>query len=254
MPSTDLVKSLARGLDILSLVAESDHGLRLSEIAAAMDLKPPTAHNLARTLTARGYLQKVGRGPHYALGPAALGLAEGHLRRRMIMLAESKVRELAEAFPTANVVFCEPMGGELTVRIRMSPERPGALQRPLSQTLNPYASASGVVYMAFCTAEERRAMAHRSPFQEYGAPFWRTREAFEAYLKEVREKGYAALKKPKQEVYPVAAPVFGMRYETLATLGASLPWEPDVTTERQRRVIEAVREASGSLSSAENGL
>lgn len=251
MAQTRLVQSLARGLDILRLVAESDSGLRLNEIASAMGLKAPTAHNLLRTLLAKGFLVRRGGAPHYALGPAALALAEGLYERRLMRLAADAVRGLAERFPSATVVFSEPISGELVVRLRMSPERPGSLQRPLGQTLNPYTSASGLAHMAFCTEEERGEILQRRSFDEYGGHLWRTMDALDAFIRDVRTKGFAALRRPRREVFPVAAPVFGPRSRTVAAIGASAPWEGLVDKKRREVMIAAVVDAASGLSSVE---
>ena len=58
MANSNLVGSLVRSMDIVKLVGENPKGLRLGEIAAAMQLKAPTCYNLVRTLTAGGFLEK----------------------------------------------------------------------------------------------------------------------------------------------------------------------------------------------------
>ena len=54
MPGSALVQSLLRGLSIVELVAESESGVSLTEIAGHLGVGRPAAHNLARTLVTNG--------------------------------------------------------------------------------------------------------------------------------------------------------------------------------------------------------
>ncbi|OGV71773.1 MAG: hypothetical protein A3K19_06795 [Lentisphaerae bacterium RIFOXYB12_FULL_65_16] len=96
------------------------------------------------------------------------------------------VRALYDRLQTAAIALAEPVGGEMAVRLRMSPDRPGVLQEPLNRFLSHYTNASGLVYLAFCTPEERAAVERRYPFAEYGAVQWQTPGALDAFLERVR--------------------------------------------------------------------
>ena len=61
MANNDLVGSLTKGMDILKLVGNSEHGLKAGEIAAALNLKTSTCYNLVRTLCAGDFLERRGR-------------------------------------------------------------------------------------------------------------------------------------------------------------------------------------------------
>lgn len=75
MANKDLVNSLLRGMDMVKLIGRSPRGLRLNEVAAAMDLKVPTAYNLLRTLQAGGFLDK--RNNLFFVGRELIALARG---------------------------------------------------------------------------------------------------------------------------------------------------------------------------------
>ena len=53
MAGNHLVQSIQRAVDILQCVAASEDGVTLQEISRQLGLKPPTVHNIARTLTVR---------------------------------------------------------------------------------------------------------------------------------------------------------------------------------------------------------
>ncbi|MFW6255708.1 MAG: helix-turn-helix domain-containing protein, partial [Candidatus Sumerlaeota bacterium] len=122
MPQSQMIQSLLRGLDVLALLAECSDGMALKDVAGALDVKPPTAHNLLRTLCARGFARN--DGGRYRVGPALQELAgksrKGGLREK----AEATMRQVAEAFPEGRITFDEFSGGELRAVLRMSPDLP----------------------------------------------------------------------------------------------------------------------------------
>jgi len=256
MAGSSLVQSLSRALDILEAVgrAESQAGSTLVEITRNLGLKPATAHNLAKTLIARGYLERPASGAArgYRLGRAAGELGEMFHSRAFAGGAEAAVRGLSERFPSATVVFAESAGpgGEVHYRLRMSPERPGVLERPRALAVHPYGTACGLLFQALWTGDERSEFRRRHPFWETGAPIWRTEAALDKELAAVRAAGFASPRPPGRASRPVAAPVWGPGGELVAALGASVP-EAMAGGMKLRRVADEVRRAAEELSSGE---
>ena len=58
MAEKGLVQSLARGIDILRVLAEAREGLPLAELVVRCGLKRPTLHSLVRTLESRGLVAR----------------------------------------------------------------------------------------------------------------------------------------------------------------------------------------------------
>ena len=56
MANSDPVGSLMRGIDILKLIGDAENGLKICEIAVALNLKQPTCYNLVRTLAMCGFV------------------------------------------------------------------------------------------------------------------------------------------------------------------------------------------------------
>ncbi len=251
MAHSELVQSVLRSLDILELVAASEEGLALRELSERLGLKAPTAHNLARTLASRGFLQKTTRPVRYRLGRAVVEL--GHLPSQQALLgrAPRALRRLFGELEGATVTLNQALGGEILTVLRISPERPGVLERPRGRTMHPYGTASAVLYQALWTEEERAAYRRRYPFWEYGAHLWADQRRLEQALDEARRKGYAAFDLPQAGAFPAAAPVFADNHELLAAVGASLPGEK-LSPQRRRRLIQRVVAAAGRLSERRN--
>ena len=252
MPGTSLVQSLSRGLDILQAVAVSERGLRLGEMAKNLGLKAPTVHNLARTLVAKGFLDQSAEGSRYVLGHAVGDLAAAQANREILQRGAVVVRDLFAQLEGATITFAEASGAEIVVRLRMSPERPGVLEEPLGRTFQPYSNASGLVFQAYCSAEDRAAIRRRYPFTEYGVHLWRTVARLEAFLQTVREQGYAAPRFEGRNLLPVAAPIMNSAGSFFGTIGASAPAPAgtDVAAIDQE-LIRAVVEAAGKISQPE---
>lgn len=239
MPGSQLVQSVVRAAELLQLVGQSERGLGLGELAEALGVTPSAAHNLARTLVAQRLLEKRSRPVRYLLGPAIYELATAQLRRGAVREAELAVKSLAAAHPEATVTYCELQGDEIVVRRRMSPARPGVVERPVGRQMALYTSATGLVYLAFLGSEERAALIARHPFSEQGAARWAGEPALERALAQVREYGVAAPVVAGDTV-PVACPVFGPGSELWGTLGlSSNNGQRDPTVELYRRDLQA---------------
>ncbi|MFB3894150.1 MAG: IclR family transcriptional regulator [Phycisphaerae bacterium] len=250
MPHSNLVQCLLRGLDILELVAAADNGLTLQELSKRMSLKPPTVFNLARTLSSRGFLEKIGSPPRYRLGPAVLELAGSQVNKSLLRRAPDSLKKLHAAVG-GSAVLAQARAGEVMKILRVSPDRSGGIAYPMAEPMPPYTTASALLYQALWSEEERAAYARRYPFWEYGALHWQSEKRLADTIREIRGKGYAAVSLDKVGVFTAAAPVLGKGNQLMAAIGATLPLAA-ASAARQRTLIRAVLRAAESLSSPED--
>ena len=187
MANSDLVQSLLRGLELLELLAGNPAGLRLSDIAADSALKKSTAHNLLRTLAARGFAAQDDAG-RYTVGPAVAVLAEKLRRSNRTQVMEEALAGLSREFPDHVLTLATLDSAGVHCLLRISPDMPGLLQHPVNRDFMPYSSASAIVLQAAAPQEARR-LERLYPFDEYGAGLWGTRENFAAELERVAHDG-----------------------------------------------------------------
>ncbi len=224
MPHSDLVQSVSRSIDILELLAGSEEGMTLQGISGSLGVQPPTAHNLLRTLLARGFVSKSTRPVRYRLGDRLLEIAGIQGSRQMLEQAEQQMRVLLAQCAPATVTLAEATGGQIAISLRLSRERPRILERPRGRVLHPYGSASALLFQAFWCLEERAAFRDQHPFREMGAHLWETPDHLDAYLDEVRRLGVAVPPWTREDaLLAMAAPVWGAHHELAAALGASTP-------------------------------
>jgi len=242
MPGNELVQSLARGLDLLRLLAESPGGLSLAEIGAATGLKRPTLHNLLRTLASRDFVTR--EGGAYRLGPTVHLLAAQAASGAFLQRAEAAVRWLAGRLPDAIVSFCEPVGSEVLVRFHLFPGRM-LMQRTSNAAFSPYQTASGLAFLAYADPEMRQSVQMRHPFEVEGIALWQTEARLEQFLAEVRARGYVLPPFCNASKFRLAAwPNLSSDGRLLGVLGAAWHVAPEASGDGTTEVLTALREAA----------
>ena len=95
--------------------------------------------------------------------------------------------ELSRRFPEATLTFSVMTSENIRCLLRMSPDRPGQVQRPLDLTFAPYLTATAVCLQA--TAPLAEQYEGHWPFEEYGLGRWRSLEAFLSAKAQARREG-----------------------------------------------------------------
>lgn len=222
MAHSDPVLSLLKGLDILRTVGEAEDGLRLNELAAALGLKTPATHHLVRTLILRQFLEK-GPDGRLRLGTAVSVLGEQQLRSPRNAAVEGAMLTLQAELPGATVIWGVRVGAEFRQTRRLSPDRPGVVQRLSGDALHPYASAAGLIALAHADAAERSVLEDRRPFAEHGLSLWKTREKLDAFLALVAKEGAAESPFDDALYLRQAVAILDGNGQMVSALGASLP-------------------------------
>lgn len=221
MASSDLVQALSRGLMLLELLANSEGGVTLQQLCQELELKPATVHNLLRTLMARSYVEKLAKPTRYTLGVSLFELVEQYRGRELQRRVGKAMSSIFTHFNYARVTYSEAISGEVFLKLRITPERPGLLERPWNSVMLPYSSASVLLFQAFWQMDQRQLYNQRYPFEEYGAHLWQSEANFEVFLADVRAKGYSAPPVERNGLVRVAVPVFDSGNHIAGALGAA---------------------------------
>ena len=250
MANSDPVQSLARGLQILELVAHSGDGLTLHELSASLEIKAPTVFNLARTLVMMGFLEKAARPVRYRFGRVAMELGVVWERRAITEKFAKMVITLSDRYPDSTVVISEPIGGEVVQTHRVERGKNQQFRRSVTDYAAPYAHVSSLCIYAFWGEREQEAYDRRYPFSEYGVRIWEDESALEKYLESVRRENLAVLDSGGQ--YRAAVPIQSPRGELIATLGIAFAPDFEITFSGRKRVLRKLRGAVQSLYENEN--
>ena len=256
MASSDLVQALSRGLMLLELLANAEGGMTLQQLCQELELKPATVHNLLRTLMARSYVDKQAKPTRYTLGVSLFELVEQYRGRDLQRRVGKAMSSIFTRFTHARVTFSEAIGGEVFLKLRITPERPGLLERPWNSVMLPYTSASVLLFQAYWHIDQRQIYNQRYPFEEYGVHLWQSEANLETFLAEVRVKGYSAPPVERNGLVRVAVPVFDSGHHIAGALGAALTVTlADDDDPQQCQQVERIRsEFAQALNAAASGL
>lgn len=237
-------QSLSRALDLIEMIGRSENGLGLQEVSEALEISPPAAFQLAKTLSRRGYLEKSAKPIRYRLGGMFYELTRHGAQREILRVTGEAIRALARDFPEITVIVVEASGGNLITRLRMDPSRPGWLQQP-DNLVHPYGMITAACAFAFLGGEDAAAVRARYPFDEFSPPELKSWQEFEEVLTCIRKKGHIALAEPR---FRVTAPLFGRGGALWGSVGASLPEEVRFSKGRQNELVAALRRMAEDIS------
>ncbi len=220
MGEAQSVQSVVKAVQVLKLLGDAPEGLSLQDLAGAMGQKPPGVHHLVQTLVAGGLVERTGPAVRYRIGVGVfdlVGKQTAHwLRREASVVLEGIVREA----PLATALLAQVQEGDVVATLRMSPDRPGLVQRPSRQAMGVYGSASSLLFQAYWPAGVLKEFRERYLFEEYDSG-WGSVEELEKFLALSRQRRYVAKPAGASGVVAVSAPVFGRDGQLLAGVGAS---------------------------------
>lgn len=221
MPGSDIIQSLATGMDVLVLLAETADGLRVKDVAEKAGIKPSVAHNVLRTLRVRGFVERDVRAPVYRLGPRIAELQTHNADHAFFQRVENAMLSLLTALPDSTATFSRPVNGEIMTLRRLNANNFGVVQKPSGFSLGLYTSASGMAVMAFCSEECYLALQQNHPFLEEAAHIWSSPGTFDERLEKIRRQGYAIHPCADEKRFASACPIYDEKLQFAGVLGVS---------------------------------
>jgi IclR family acetate operon transcriptional repressor len=217
------VGSVARALALLDVLAESDTGLGVNELARRIGVNPSTASRLLGTLECGELVERSPGGP-YRLGLKLLRLSDR-------LLAQLDVRERARPWLAwlveqtgETATLSVPGGGEaITVDFVPSASSVVSMAR-LGRPSVSHATAAGKVMLAFGGAAVDHLAGSSHELTRFTERTITDPRALAKELAAVRESGIAeALGEREHGLNALAAPVIGREGELVAILGVQGP-------------------------------
>lgn len=211
------VRSVERALKMLFLIAQSDGPLRLTEIAQSCGIDKSTAHRLLLTLES---FQLVQRGPNsklYGPGPGIWRFSNSW-SNDLNSISRPHMELLRRTSKETVSLIC-PRGLErIVVDVLEAPHELSVV--PMVGSVQPiYAGASGKVFMAYFSEEERNRIIQLTNLKPVTSAGITDRETFVASLEEVRKKGFAyTISDVTVGVSALAAPIFDAAGALTATV------------------------------------
>ena len=239
-------KNLDKGLHILTMIAERDEGLTLSEVSRLSGVPKPTAHRLISVLLGYGMVRS-GPNDRYLVGPRCLVLGNQFLNGLDLRQeAGDLLRKLAR--DTRETCHLGIKEGTLIIYIEKV-ESPHAVRMysRVGATNPVHSTALGRAILAYCGEDAVEAVIS-SGLERRTANTITDPELFRTNLAEIKKRGFAVDDVENEEgIRCVAAPVFDHNGNVIAGISVSGP-EQRVTAERLSDLEIKVVETALALS------
>lgn len=243
-----LVPALARGLDILELIANRGPQAPPS-IATELDLPRTTVHELLKTLEARGYLRATGEGNAAELGIKVFELGSAYERGLdLVQIARQGALEVsAQCGETVHVAILD--GTEVVYVVRIEGTHAVRMVSSVGVRLPAHLTAVGKALLAFqpeSLVEDLYPLGMALPVMTPSS--LGTSDELRAQLETIRKEGLSWDScESNPDVFCVGAPIADSRGATVAAMSISVPthrW----SVRRGKELGELLRETTDQVS------
>ena len=216
-----MIQVLHRAFDIIDFVSQNpDKPKLLGEISAAIDLKPGTCANIVKTLTNRGYLEKMVSQKGYLPGKQLFLLSGNNGYKKELIEAADQIMETLTNHLTENSLLAV-MNGDMRNVIHTK------LSKQLVQANTPnekkaYDSSTGRLLIAMLPDSELDKFIAR--FGLPTKPFWQdanSKKKFHSQIDQIRKNGYA-MAEDSLHIVGFAAPIY-KKNKLIAGLSIYMP-------------------------------
>ncbi|XVQ07408.1 IclR family transcriptional regulator domain-containing protein [Spirillospora sp. CA-255316] len=216
----DLIRALARGLDMILAFSHHRSRMTLTEAAEATGLSRPTARRILLTLQDRGYVRTDGK--TFALTPRVLALGYAYL-------SSLDLTEIAQPF-MERVVETTGEGCSMATLddtdvvyvTRVPTHRITSITLATGTRLPAHATSLGHVLLADLTATELDRYLSRADLRPLTARTIRTADELRERLALARNQGWAMVDQELEDgLRSIAAPVRDANGRVIAAMGLS---------------------------------
>ncbi|HCU58105.1 MAG TPA: hypothetical protein DF984_07800 [Anaerolineaceae bacterium] len=212
------IQSLAKGLKVLDIMAETSDGIGVTELADQLEVNKATASRLVHTLLSYGFVEQAPDGRRYQLGPVLVQLSRSVINRMPLReTAKSYLHKLVRVtgecahlaiYAQGQALYIDQVESDASLRVNAE----------VGQMAPLYCTALGKVLLAFGDYSLPANLEMRT------AATIITQEELALELKKVRQQGFAIDDEEYDEgVRCIAVPVFDFRNKIVGAVGISGP-------------------------------
>lgn len=244
-------RSVLKALDTLEILAQTESGLSLSELAKRTSYPVSTTHRLLATLAERGYVEQDPQTRRYYLGVKILTLqAQGIRGRQLAQRAFPHLNWLKQQVQ-ATINLGVLTGIDVVYLETFVPDSFVGLYMPPGTRMPSYCTALGKVLLAHLPQSQLEALLPLLDMKPLTPHTITSQTELRARLAEIAQNGYAV---DDQEfalgVRCISAPIYDHRGVAVAGASMTVPAEqmPDEKTgEMATLLMQACREISSAL-------
>ena len=246
-----MLKSLARGAQVLQCFTPDAPSLPLTEIAAKLEIPKGSAFRLVSTLEQLGFIEQDAVTKHYRLGVKALALGQAYLSGleypgMALPHLESLANETGES---ASMAILD--GSEIVYVARASIRRVMNSNLFVGSRLPCYCTSMGKVLLAHLAEERLDDLLANVSFERFTHKTVADADALRASLPVIREQGYAISDRELDlTLRSVAAPVHGASGRVVAAINVSTFASRVPEEELEQSFIPRLVETAHTISNA----
>lgn len=218
----NLVQSLCRALNILTILGEADAPMSLTSVATAAGLSPSTAHRLLTTLQEERYVRFDQGKRGWAVGVQAYMTGSGFLKTRSLVdVARPRMRRLMEE--TSEVVnLAIEENGEAIYLHRVGGPRLAQSSLPVAERTLLHCSAVGKALLAGMPDARVQSILTQRGMRQFTRTTLSSLPALNRELVLTRDRGYAVDQEERVTgLHCVAAPIFDENAHVIGALSLS---------------------------------
>ncbi|MGH9341944.1 MAG: IclR family transcriptional regulator [Acidobacteriota bacterium] len=242
------VKSAGRVLDILELLTNAQHGLKLSDISRELELPVSSTHGLIRTLLRRGYLERNSSHKTFKLGLKVLEIGSVYLQGiDVVEEAKPVMKELVQICnETINLAILER-----TDIIYVAKEEGSQSMRLISyvgKRLPAHATSLGKILLSEYKEDEIDSLYQDHVLEKLTPKTVCDLNQLKGELELIRQKGYGYDNEESTEgLKCMGAPIFNHENKIVAALSISIP-TVRLDNRKMEETITLVQDAGRQIS------
>ncbi|PLR68679.1 IclR family transcriptional regulator [Bacillus sp. UMB0893] len=224
MDRENMVKSVSRALDIITLVSLKKGGLGVTEIANQIDINKSSVYRILSTLVQYGYVEQDHETGKYKLGYKFLEISSKLLEsidlraeaRMYLQELENETNEVIHlvVYDQGEVVYIEKLDGNETLRMHSK----------VGKRAPMHCTSVGKAILAHLPSSIVLDILDRKGLPMHTDKTITNKEAFLAELMIVRQKGYALdLEENEYGITCIAVPIFDHMGQAIAAVSISGP-------------------------------
>ena len=222
--SRKFIRSLERGLSILSILSESSSPLSLTELSQQLVLSISTLQRLTYTLQQSEYLNRDEKTKKFSFGPKVLSIGFSVIRDfDLARLANPYLEKLSRSIgESVNLSILEK--NEIVIVVRFQTQKILNSNVQAGFRLPAYCTASGKAILAYLPNEQLEKILDKSNFVSLTSHTIKNSEALRRELMQVRDRGFATNNLELDNgLRAVAAPVRNFKGEVMASVDIAVP-------------------------------
>jgi DNA-binding IclR family transcriptional regulator len=242
------MQPVVRALSILRLLASTQRGLTLADIAERLDLPAATAHRLVTVLLGEEFVTRSATNKRFFLGPAARELYQVEQPRESALVTpHAAIGKAGEA--TGETVFLSEIVGNRVVCLALVESRyPLRLFVRVGQEMPLHAAASARVLLAYRPNDEVRRMLESTVFTQFTADTPRDSDHVLTRLMTIRERGWDVCESELDDnVWAVSAPIHSSTNAVAASITMAAPAQRMDTPEKRNHALDTVLHAAAKM-------